>query len=78
MSSWNREDENSNEETQELCDSDNNPMSDHKLPNELSEGLGAIELTIQIFRTYSINSGVCNWIKYKQCNISDSHTYHYT
>lgn len=29
-------DENSNEETQELCDSDNNPISDHKLPNELS------------------------------------------
>lgn len=29
-------DENSNEETQELCGSDN-PISDHKLPNELSE-----------------------------------------
>ncbi|CAG8738067.1 2834_t:CDS:2 [Rhizophagus irregularis] len=38
MSSWNREDENSNEETQELCGSDN-PISDHKLPNELSEEL---------------------------------------
>ncbi|CAB4423614.1 unnamed protein product [Rhizophagus irregularis] len=46
MSSWSREDENSNEELQELCDSDNNPISDHELSEELN-GLGAIELTIR-------------------------------
>ncbi|CAG8632961.1 11230_t:CDS:2 [Paraglomus occultum] len=43
MPSWNRE-------SQELCDSDSDPISDHKLLDELSEelkGLGAIELTIR-------------------------------
>ncbi|RIB27457.1 hypothetical protein C2G38_2160553 [Gigaspora rosea] len=39
-----------NDESQELCDSDSDPMSDYKLHDELSEelkGLDAIELTIR-------------------------------
>ncbi|CAG8644951.1 12229_t:CDS:2, partial [Ambispora leptoticha] len=50
MPSWNRENKSDNGESQELCDSDSDPISDHKLLDELSEelkGLGAIELTIR-------------------------------
>ncbi|GBC01589.1 hypothetical protein RclHR1_04250005 [Rhizophagus clarus] len=47
---WNREDKSDNDESQELCDSDSDPISDHKLPDELSEelkGLNASELSIR-------------------------------
>ncbi|CAG8534790.1 12815_t:CDS:2, partial [Acaulospora morrowiae] len=50
MLPWNRENKGNNGESQELCDSDSDPISDHKLPDELFEelkGLGTIELTIR-------------------------------